>query len=339
MNDIFINVEEEAVYPSSSSSFSPHIAYPEYKWSSSGISGSRNDVYDMVRSCLIGLGMDSANTGTEKWNPFGEFIREGDTVVIKPNWVMHFNKNKNVSENALECLFTHPSVVRPVIDYCLIALNGTGRIIVGDAPMQGCDLEELIEISGYKELFSFYNQKGLDINPVDFRQFATLVDKNKVLTGRKYNKNQGLEVDLKEKSRFSTIGSARRYKVSDYNENTTASYHNDQKHSYLINSDVISADVIINLCKPKCHRLAGITAAVKNIVGITYDKACLPHRTIGSRQDGGDEYLHRSIIKKLIAWVLAWKIKFEEQNKLRLSLANAISIWITILSDESCKQG
>lgn len=321
MSDLFINVSEDSVYPSSDYNYNPDSAYPEYIWSSSDISKRKNNIYEMVRNCLIGLKMDANNINTKKWNPFGELIKEGDTVVIKPNWVMHYNNNKRISENSLECLITHPSVVRAVIDYCLIALHGTGRIIIGDAPMQGCDLDRLIEISGYKDLFSFYNQRSINIHPTDFRQFSTIVNNNKVLIGRKYNSSEALEVELNSKSRLNSKNSViKQYKVSDYNEKITNKYHHNGKHTYIINKDVLSADVVINLCKPKCHRLTGITAAVKNIVGITFDKACLPHRTVGSKQQGGDEYLYNSLIKKMIGRVLNKKIVFEEKNKFRISL-------------------
>ena len=321
MKDIFINVNEDAIYPSSQFNYNPDIAYPEYMWGFSDISNKKNIVYEMVRNCLIGLNMDASNFNTKKWNPFCDLIKEGDTVVIKPNWVMHYNKNIKIIENSLECLVTHPSIVRAVTDYCLIALHGTGRIIIGDAPMQGCDLDSLIEKSGYMQLFDFYNQHSINIQPCDFRQFSTIVDQNKVLLGRKYNSGEVLEVELGSKSKFfSKIQVPKQYIVSDYNKKVTNNYHHDDRHSYLISKKVLSANVVINLCKPKCHRLAGMTGAVKNIVGITYDKACLPHRTSGSKQKGGDEYLYDSLIKKMISRVLDLKLSFEEQKKFRLSL-------------------
>ena len=322
MPDFFINVREDSVYPSSQYNYNPDNAYPEYIWSSSDLSDEKNEVYEMVRNCLIGLNMDANNFNTKNWNPFGDLIKEGDTVVIKPNWVMHFNKNKNITVNALECLITHPSVVRAITDYCLIALNGTGKIIIGDAPMQGCDLDMLINVSGYDKVFKFYNNRSVSILPTDFRQYSTIVDNNKILTGKKYNNNAApLEVELNSESRFyCKKTSMKRYKVSDYNQNITNKYHYGEKHTYLINKEVLSADVVINLCKPKCHRLAGITAAIKNIVGITFDKACLPHRTIGSKQQGGDEYLHNSFVKKMIGKVLDKKVIYEEQNKHKYSL-------------------
>lgn len=322
MIDIFINSVRDSVYPSSQNNYNPDTFYPEYRWGNSEISTEKNNVYEMVRSCFIGLHMDANNLNTARWNPLGEIIKEGDSVLLKPNWVMHYNKNKNIKENSLECLITHPSVVRVVIDYCLIALNGTGRIIVGDAPMQGCDLDKLLDISGYNRLFGFYNDRSVDIHPVDFRQYSTIVDKNKVLTGRKYNSSEGLEVNLGNRSRLTSnlISGPRKYKVSDYNEKITNQFHNDSKHIYLINKDILEADVVINLSKPKCHRLAGITSSLKNIVGITYDKACLPHRTFGSTQQGGDEYRYNSFLKQIIAHVLEKKLVFEENKKFRLSL-------------------
>lgn len=321
MIDLFINSREDSVYPSSQNNYNPDTAYPEYIWSSSDISMGKNHIYEMVRNCLIGLKMDANNFNSKKWNPFGELIKKGDTVVIKPNWVMDHNKNKNVTENSLECLITHPSVLRAITDYCLIALNGTGKLIIGDAPMQGCDLEKLIEVSGYKELFAFYNQRSIDIHPTDFRQYSTIVEKNEVLVGRKYNSSEALTIELNERSRLNSSDSIKKqYKVSDYNGKITNKYHHNGNHTYLINKDVLSADVLINLCKPKCHRLAGITAGLKNIVGITFDKACLPHRTVGSKQQGGDEYLYNSFLKKIIGRVLNKKVVFEEQHKNRLSL-------------------
>ena len=65
----------------------------------------------------------------------------------------------------------------------------------------------------------------------------------------------------------------------------------------LLNKIVLEADVIINIPKPKCHRLAGMTAALKNMVGVIYDKNSLPHRKIGSVEEGGDAYKKKNIFK------------------------------------------
>lgn len=57
----------------------------------------------------------------------------------------------------------------------------------------------------------------------------------------------------------------------------------------MISSCVMDADVIINVPKPKTHRIAGMTAALKNFVGINVRKEYLPHHTMGDHSTGGDE--------------------------------------------------
>ena len=101
MKDFFVNVREDSVYPSPENYYNPDFSYPEYLWSSSDISQEKNSIYEMVRDSLIGLNLDAGNINKKEWNPLGEFIKEGDVVLIKPNWVMHYNKNKSVTENSL----------------------------------------------------------------------------------------------------------------------------------------------------------------------------------------------------------------------------------------------
>ena len=73
--------------------------------------------------------------------------------------------------------------------------------------------------------------------------------------------------------------------------------------AYLLPASILKADVFINLPKLKTHRKAGITGAMKNLVGINGSKDWLPHHTAGPREDGGDEYLHRSARKRLVSYL------------------------------------
>ncbi len=53
----------------------------------------------------------------------------------------------------------------------------------------------------------------------------------------------------------------------------------------------------------KTHRKAGITGALKNLIGINGSKDWLPHHRVGPRATGeGDEYLHPCIRKQLNSW-------------------------------------
>ena len=93
-----------------------------------------NPAYRLLRRALADLGLDRKELGTPRWNPFAGVVREGDTVVIKPNFVLH----RNAGGGPLEAVVTHPSVLRAIVNYTFIALQGHGRIIIADTPQMDC---------------------------------------------------------------------------------------------------------------------------------------------------------------------------------------------------------
>ena len=325
MQVIYLQYEENSFYPGRNSLYHPHSIYPEYPWNQSDISLAINPVYEMVRECLHGLGMDVEHFGQLGWNPLGDLIRHGDTVLIKPNWVSHRNKNPEIRDD-LECLVTHPSVVRAVFDYVSIALSETGKIIIADAPMQGTDLDALFDIAGYRELFNFISQKNANVAIADLRKYR-VQEKNGVLSKPFYIDDSAgsVTVELDKGSAHSENDSkAFSYKVSDYLTEETKAFHASGRHAYEINRYALEADVIINLPKPKCHRLAGMTGAMKNMVGIIYDKASLPHRAEGDTETGaGDAYEKRSLLKRWMHEMDDRKIMAEREGK----------VWSAKLSD------
>ena len=312
-NDVFIEYRKDAGYPIDN--LSPSIEYPEYLFKGD-LSKKDNQVYDMIRCLLYRMEYDRENYNTPEWNPMGTFIKPWDKVVIKPNWVMHFNGNKNAGAHAMDCLVTNPSCLRAICDYCLIALKGHGEILIGDAPMQDCDLNDLLESFGYNELLRYYQDKNVPVRFADFRCYQSVFDKNKVITEQIYLSGTAVEIDMGELSMHEKRNGTRLYQVDNYDKDDTQAFHTSKKHVYSINKDVLEADVIINLCKPKSHRLAGFTAAMKNVVGIAYDKASLPHRVAGSIEEGGDAYPYKSRIKKKIDAILDRKIKYEKSHNI-----------------------
>lgn len=299
-------------YPLPEQSYNPQSIYPEYPWAQDHCS-ENNDVYDAVRETLFGIGLDSGNYGMPEWNPLGDIISPGNTVLIKPNWVSHKNNNP---EAGLDCLVTHTSIVRAVLDYCIIALKGSGKIILGDAPIQGADLKMLLSTNYVNKVLEYYNNKGVDIEICDFRMFQAC-GKNGVWHRRVKinNDEESVAVDLGVHSEFHKIeNTQRKYHVMDYNSAKTEQYHNSGKHIYSINKHVLDADVIINLPKPKCHKLAGVTGALKNMVGIVADKACLPHDSLGSKSDFGDSYPNKNLLKAASVATREIKTKFEENG-------------------------
>ena len=168
MNKVSIVTNEQADYPDKETVFRPSVAYPEYLFPSDLMS-EENHVYEMIRDGLFMLGLDKENYGTKEWNPLGDYVHPGDNVLIKPNLVLHFNS----CGGGTDCLYTHPSLVAAIIDYVLIALKGKGKIVVGDAPLQECVFDTLVEDSGYGLLVDYYCKKGIDISLVDYRNVKT----------------------------------------------------------------------------------------------------------------------------------------------------------------------
>ncbi len=155
------------------------------------ISYDRNHVFQMVSDAFHLLGLDEGSYGTPDWNPLGLYVHPDDLVLIKPNLVMH----DNPSGEGTECLYTQASVADAVIAFVVTALKGSGRIIVGDAPMQGCRFDELTEKGGYESLIKKYQDKGIDIILRDFRNTISETV-NGVVKEKELRRNESVLVDL-----------------------------------------------------------------------------------------------------------------------------------------------
>src|SRR5208283_2541819 len=65
-----------------------------------------------------------------------------------------------------------------------------------------------------------------------------------------------------------------------------------------VRNEVLDADLLINLAKMKTHEKAGLTGAMKNLVGVNGHKEFLPHHIKGSYFSGGDSYCNDSWFAK-----------------------------------------
>lgn len=318
MSSIFINYQDTAQYPYSKDGYSPDYKYPEYRYND--ISSQKNYVYEMIRESFFQLGYDKENFGTPNWNPLGYFIKPGQYVLIKPNMVLHEN---HIKGNGIECLITHPSLVRAVIDYVLIALQGSGKILVGDAPVQSCDFEKLLTVSGYMDLMNFYKHHGIDLEVVDFRNYKTIPKKGILVPESEVIPNKSVIVDLKNKSAFSKLSETqlRNLRITNYDPRIMYEHHNHCTNEYLIAREVLYSDVIINMPKPKTHRKAGVTISLKNIVGINTNKEWLPHHTMGAKEEQGDEYDKKNIFSSMNSRLFDYKnIAIAEQKFVKARL-------------------
>ena len=285
------SADAAAGYPSGDAAWGPSRAYPEFP--EVPVSGIENVVFDLVREALSLTGLDAGRFGTREWNPIGALVAPGGRIVIKPNWVLHYNQ----SGHPLDSVITHPSVIRALIDYALLARPSS--LVVGDAPIQGCNLEELWTHAGFDRLMAHYDGRGIPIVWSDFRR--TIRTNDWIATTERNVRDTADYVlfDIGASSLLEPVTSddEERFRVTMYDERELARSHRRGVHRYLIARDILDADLVINAPKLKTHKKAGITGTLKNTIGMNGNKEFLPHHRKGSTVTGGDCYPEKSILK------------------------------------------
>jgi len=271
--------------------YSPSIAYPEYPFGSETLAQEANHAYEGVRDALHLLQLDEEHYGQRNWNPLGQMIRPGNTVVLKPNFVRDFRETRPGHD---DCVVTHGAIIRAVVDYAYIALKGRGRIIIADAPQGEADFDAIRGIAGLDYIQEFCRRhSSLEVEVYDLRP-----EKMWTLDGAivGYEPLSGdprgyVKVDLGSRSMFAQIEHlCHRVYGADYDTRETRRHHTGGVHEYLISRTVLEADCIINLPKLKTHKKAGLTVCLKNMVGINGKKNWLPHLRLGTPAQGGDQF-------------------------------------------------
>ena len=248
----------------------------------------------LLRTLLRDAKLDAARYGTPDWNPLGELIDVGAKVVLKPNWVLHHNK---LPGGSYECVVTHPTVIEAVLHYVIKVRPS--QVIVGDAPLQNCDFEALRRNCHLDQVVARFRQWSHDIEIRDFR--LTKVERQ---FGDKVSVEAGMEkyclFDLHDRSWLTPITETdTEFRVTGYDPDILKQHHYPGTHRYLIARDIIDADVVISLPKLKTHKKAGVTGALKNMVGINGYKEYLPHHRKGGSQVGGDCYQGNGLLRGL----------------------------------------
>lgn len=267
--------------------FHPTERYPEY--SGPLAEGRPNGAYEAVRQSLRLLGLDADRFGTDAWNPLSAIISPGDTVVLKPNLI---SQGHRVRHDEWLQVITHGSVIRAVLDYVLLALSGRGRVIICDGPQTDSDFDEIVRRTGLNYVTAYGCASGVDVQLLDLRrdrwfQRGDITYRRETLPG---DPGGYTTVELGEASEFADYALSGRFYGADYDITETARFHNRDRHAYVLCRTVMDADVVINLPKLKTHKKTGITVSLKNLVGINGYRNCLPHHTLGTPEQGGDEF-------------------------------------------------
>lgn len=273
--------------------FHPHERYPEYPFAT--LSSEPNVVYEACRNMLARLGLDREHFGSARWNPLAEFVSPGSKVLIKPNFVADKKHSSQTDpERDWLVLTTHPSVIRVMADYALIALGGTGELRIADAPQTETDFENLVARSGVGKLAQFYRDQGAPVTLHDLRQYVydlgsrgdrVFFDRRRVDRDPKGY----LDVDLGEMSMLRDFDAEQisRWIGASQDRFDLRSYHKyRRRHRYVISRSVLDADTVIFVPKLKTHKKIGVTLNFKNVVGIVGHKNCLPHYDVRDQFEG-----------------------------------------------------
>jgi len=252
-------------------------------------------VYDQDRvSAAIRNALNNWNLGKRKPGvPFADIVEPGSVVLVKPNWVHHDNNTRS----GVECLYTHPTFLTAVLRELVAARPS--RIIVGDAPIQSCDFDAIVTPALRREIQSIGSAAGVSIDIIDFRRtvMARSRFRTSIITNRR-SESRYVLFDLGTNSLLEPVADIRpRFRVSFYDPRLLASVHCQGTHQYLICREAFEADVVISLPKLKTHCKAGLTGALKNLVGLNGNKDYLPHYRAGGSGHGGDSFEGGSLLR------------------------------------------
>lgn len=286
----------QASYAGLEAPWHPGRAHPELDSALHGLGAGPNHVYDAVRAALRALGLDAERFDRPEWNPLGTLVERGAHVVLKPNFIRHWNPS---DAGSLESVITHGAVLRAAIDYAWLAVGPEGCVSIAEAPQHDCDFAAIRQAIGLDALEALYAGAGRAIEVIDLRRESVIyadgvIVERKPLPGdpRGYRL-----IDLGAHSAFEGSGlDPMRFRGADYDAVPTTQHHTGGRHEYLISETVLQADLVVNLPKLKTHKKTGVTLALKNLVGINGDKNLLPHHCVGPEARGGDEYPGRGFL-------------------------------------------
>jgi len=206
-----------------------------------------NPAYGIVCRAVADLGLGSTSS------PLEGFVTSADTVLIKPNLL-----------GDKTGMYTHPSVVRPLIDMCVRA--GAKVIWVGDGGPGYVGTEAIMREVGYTDMVEALKSEypGVRIRTVnlhDLRQWHW------VNLGRQsmFCKSGYRDADLADAMGFSLVNSPYYAKKDPQGVNPGGKVMG----WYAISDYVLGATVIINAAKMKCHDYMINSLTIKNNVGVT----------------------------------------------------------------------
>jgi uncharacterized protein (DUF362 family) len=244
---------------------------------------NRDEIKDSLKLGFKHMGMNPNN-------PFENLITPGDSVFIKPNWVAHEYRKSCPVVYDVYTTITHPNVIKEVTKFVDQALQGNGKIIIGDNPSIDADFDKLMQL---QNLDSLYSEIETELQILDLRPLVC-ADLNNYGIQSKMKQQQGdtlsdTTINLRDESYFHGMNS-KRFRGVFNNRTDTVKAHSNGDHLYSISNSIFKSDVYISIPKLKTHHKTGVTLNMKGLVGIASQKNQLVHWREGFPLINGDAY-------------------------------------------------
>ena len=257
--------------------------------SAAGIYDDAPALRALVRDAMVQAGLGERDPKA----PLADIVPEGGSVLLKPNWVLH----KNNSGAGMDCMVTHPEFILAALGEVLAA--GAGRVIIADAPIQSAQFDVLAPPAWRERVAELGGSTPVEI--LDFRDTVVTMQ-GRDIRPRTHLRDpeRFVRFDLGSDSLLEPISEpVGRFRNTSYNPDDMTRVQRPGVHQYLLCKEPFEVDVILNLPKLKAHAKAGVTAALKNLVGVNGDKNFLPHHSVGGSALGGDCYEGLKPFKRL----------------------------------------
>jgi uncharacterized protein (DUF362 family) len=271
-------------------------AYPEL---TPGDAFDQHPAILLLERAIKGVGGDSA-AGTLR-----SAVAEGGTVLIKPNWV---EPAKWASGK-----ITHPALVLAVARLASQAVGPSGRVLIGEGTSEGDDLPKVLSATSFLSAMTAF---GLDKASASGAR-VEIVDLNRVSTG-------AVDADLRNLSRFAHSDEL----MYDARGKSMGRMGDGRVGVYRIARPVVDADLVIDMAKAKVHCSAGVTLALKNLIGVVPSAdgprgkgglKDIPHYSKDDN-DAGRRYVGNRTIGRTVADLNALVLYLAKDGTLRRSV-------------------
>ncbi|MEJ2688664.1 MAG: DUF362 domain-containing protein, partial [Deltaproteobacteria bacterium] len=223
-------------------------------------------------------------------NPFRNLANPGDQVFIKPNWVAHSYRASCSKQFDVFTTITHPAVIREVARWVDRALQGKGKILIGDNPSIDADFSKLMEVQALQDLENEFQTpvEFLDLRPLVCTDLRHYGQRDK-MTHQKGDPAGETIINLGRKSQL--YGLNPRLFRGVFNEREeTINAHTGTRHLYGFSNSIYRSDLFISIPKLKTHHKVGVTLNLKGLVGAIGTKNYLVHWQEGFPAVAGDAY-------------------------------------------------